>query len=68
MWDIGDCIKCGVICRIGSLEIVVKPTFLNPTVICRIGSLEKMLPQLMMQLGVICRIGSLENESAQVSK
>ena len=51
----------GVICRIGSLEIVEADKSESVSVICRIGSLEINLREPDDCLLVICRIGSLEN-------
>ena len=50
-----------VICRIGSLEILLsRPQFLR-LVICRIGSLEIDVHLDALNEPVICRIGSLES-------
>lgn len=56
-----DYSDCGVICRIGSLEILVSIIKLPQSVICRIGSLENIRASAAILSPVICRIGSLEN-------
>ena len=49
-----------VICRIGSLEMIIAIMKTLAKVICRIGSLEKFVETSGNKQYVICRIGSLE--------
>ena len=60
MFMIAAVVEAIVICRIGSLEILVMCCRYPAGVICRIGSLEMPAHSVILCDLVICRIGSLE--------